>query len=71
VRETTIWWEGTYFSSLVFKVPRKCPLVLLIKICLREDKALGSEGSKVLGSGFYYKHRKEDEQGPYCGRSEF
>jgi hypothetical protein len=26
-----------------FKIPRQCPLVLLVEICLREHEALGSE----------------------------
>jgi hypothetical protein len=36
----------------VCKVSRLCPLVLSTGARLREGEALGSEGGKVLGSGF-------------------
>jgi hypothetical protein len=33
------------------KVPRPCPLVLLVKVDCRPNVVLGSEEGKVLGSG--------------------
>jgi hypothetical protein len=35
---------------LALKVPRQCPLVLLVEVRLREGKALGSQEGKELGS---------------------
>jgi hypothetical protein len=32
--------------SQVSKVPRQCPLALLVEVCLNEDKAVGSEKVK-------------------------
>jgi hypothetical protein len=41
-------WEGQkMFPAL--KVPRQCPLFLLVEVHLREGKALGSEKVKGLG----------------------
>lgn len=37
-------------KSLALNVPRQCPLVLLVVVRLRKDKALGSEESKESGS---------------------
>jgi hypothetical protein len=34
--------EKETFFSPVLKVPRQCPLVLLVEICLREGKAFGT-----------------------------
>jgi hypothetical protein len=43
-RDTTFKGVGArnIFSS-VLKVPRQCPFVLLIEVCLREGEALASE----------------------------
>jgi hypothetical protein len=40
---------------LALKVPRQCPFVLLVEVCLREDKALGSEKGRDLGFGLCYE----------------
>jgi hypothetical protein len=48
------------------KVPRQCPLVLLVEIHLREGNSLGSEKGKVLGSGFCCEEGREYDQGLYC-----
>jgi hypothetical protein len=45
-----------------FKVLRQCPFFLLIKLRLREGKALGSEEGKGLGSGLCCEQRKENEE---------
>jgi hypothetical protein len=45
------------FSAL--KVLRQYPLVLPVQVRLREDTALGSEESEVLGSGFSCEQKKE------------
>jgi hypothetical protein len=42
------------------KVPRQCPLILLVEVRLREGKALGSEKGEGLKCGLCY------EQGFYC-----
>jgi hypothetical protein len=55
---------------LALKVPMYCPFVLLVEVCLREDKALGSEKGKDLGSGICYERQREFEQGLYCICSE-
>jgi hypothetical protein len=34
------------------KVPRQCPLVLLVEVRFREGKALGSEKGKGFGINF-------------------
>jgi hypothetical protein len=39
--------KSKLFSS-VLKVPRQCPFVLLVEVCLRKGEALGSEEGKVL-----------------------
>jgi hypothetical protein len=39
-----------FFPTL--KVPRQCPLVFLVKICLSVSKALGSENGKGLKAEF-------------------
>jgi hypothetical protein len=49
--------KRNFFSSPVLKVCRQCPLLLVVEVCLREGKALGSkEKGKVslVGCGFYY-----------------
>jgi hypothetical protein len=51
---------GGHKNCLDLKVPRQCPLVLLIEVRLRKGKALGSERGKMLGCGLHY------EQGFYC-----
>jgi hypothetical protein len=33
----------------VLKFPRQCPLVLLVKISWKQDKALGSEKGSIFG----------------------
>jgi hypothetical protein len=38
----------------VLKVPRYCPLVLLVAVSLREGKALGSKKGKELECGLCY-----------------
>jgi hypothetical protein len=53
-------------NILVLKVPRQCPFVLLVEVCLRKGKALGSEEGKALGSGISYELKKEIEPGLYC-----
>jgi hypothetical protein len=41
VRDTTSkGWGGKKYFSPVLKVPRQCPLVLLVKARLREGEAL-------------------------------
>jgi hypothetical protein len=47
---------GTHFQAL--KVPRQCPLVLLVEVRLREGKA--------LGSGFHCEQMTGVEQGLCC-----
>jgi hypothetical protein len=51
------------FFSPALKVPRQCPLVLLIDVCLREDEALGSKKVKILLRGLGYEQRRETETG--------
>jgi hypothetical protein len=42
VRDTTFnGGGGEHFFPPVLKVPRQCPLVLLVEVCLRESKAFG------------------------------
>lgn len=42
------------------KVPKQCPLVLLVNVFCWQGKTLGSEGSSVMGSGlFRVQGRKE------------
>jgi hypothetical protein len=36
--------------TAALKVPRQCPLVVLVKAGCREGKALGSEEGKALGT---------------------
>jgi hypothetical protein len=55
--------DNNNFRAL--KVPRQCPLVLLVEVHLREGKALGSEKAKVLESGLCEARRKV-EQGLHC-----
>jgi hypothetical protein len=38
--------QETLFLSLVLKVPKQCPLVLLVEVLLREGEYLGSEKIK-------------------------
>jgi hypothetical protein len=53
-------WRGQkHFTAL--KVPRQCPLVLLVGVGLRKGKALGSEKGKMLGCGLSCDQRKEVE----------
>jgi hypothetical protein len=54
---TTIYW-GKLKIFLILKGPRHCPLVLSVKSCLREGKALGSV--------FYYEQMRVVEWGLYC-----
>jgi hypothetical protein len=42
----------------VLRVHRQCPLVILVKLRLRQGKALGSEEGKVSGSGHCYEQQK-------------
>jgi hypothetical protein len=51
VNDTTFKGGQKHFPAL--KVPRQCPLALLVEVCLRESKALGSEKVKLLGSGLF------------------
>jgi hypothetical protein len=46
-----------HFPAL--KVPRQCPLVLLVVVRLIEGRALGSEKGKELGRALCYEQRKE------------
>jgi hypothetical protein len=43
VRDTTFKRREKHFLSPILKVPRQCPLVLLVEVCLTEGEALGSE----------------------------
>jgi hypothetical protein len=54
--------RGKKFSP-VLKVPRQCPLVFLVDVSLREGKIVGSEKSKVSGSGLCYEQGREVEPG--------
>jgi hypothetical protein len=36
------------------KLPRHCPLMLLMKLCSRKGKAIGRDEGKELGSGIYH-----------------
>jgi hypothetical protein len=45
-----VYCENHTEHIIALKVPRQCPLVLLIEVRLREHKALGSEEGMVLGS---------------------
>jgi hypothetical protein len=49
-------WRIEMFPGLKF--PRQCPLVLLIKVGLREGKAFGSEKGKGVGWGLCYEQRR-------------
>jgi hypothetical protein len=42
-----------YVSAL--KIPRHCPLILLVEMRLTKGKALGSEDGKVLGIELCYE----------------
>jgi hypothetical protein len=62
VRDTT--FKGgleKHSSSPVLKIPRQCPLVLLVEENLRQGKALGSVKGKGFGCRLCYEHRREDE----------
>jgi hypothetical protein len=39
----------------VLEVPRQCPVVLLVKVCWKEDKELGREEEKALGHELSYE----------------
>jgi hypothetical protein len=52
-------------NILALKVPRQCPFVL-VEVCFRKGKALGSEEGKWLGSGVCFEQRKEVKPGLYC-----
>jgi hypothetical protein len=41
-RDITLKVGGKKHFSPVSKVPRQCPLVLLVEVCLRESKAFGT-----------------------------
>jgi hypothetical protein len=47
------------------KVPRQCPLVLLVEIRLKDGKALGSGKVQVSGYGICYEQRREFWDGIY------
>jgi hypothetical protein len=49
--------------SLVLKVPRQCPFVLLVEIRLRKGKGLRSEKVNVSGRGLCYEQNREVEPG--------
>jgi hypothetical protein len=51
--------KGGQTGFPTFQVPRQCSLFFLVDILLKEGKDLGSEGGKVLGSGFGYKQRRK------------
>jgi hypothetical protein len=61
-----VWGGRKTFSSAGMKVPRQCPLFLLVKVILREGKGLGSEKGKVLGCGVCHEQRREVELGLHC-----
>jgi hypothetical protein len=50
----------------VLKVPRQCPLTLVLEVQFGEGKALRSEEGNALGSELGYGQRKEVEQVLYC-----
>jgi hypothetical protein len=64
-RDTTIKGGARIFSP-VLKVPRQCPFVPLIEVCLKKGETLGKEEGKVLGCGIWYEQRREVEPGLYC-----
>jgi hypothetical protein len=45
------------------KVPRQCPLVLVVDVRLREGKSVGSEEGKGLGSGLCREQRNKLSRG--------
>jgi hypothetical protein len=49
--------EKVQRNVLVLKVPRQCPLVLLVEVCLREGEVSGSEADKGLGCGLSCEQR--------------
>jgi hypothetical protein len=55
---------NTTFNK-VLKVLRKCPLVLLVQLCLREGKALGSKKIQFYYNNFVMS-RGNVELGVYC-----
>jgi hypothetical protein len=57
VIDTTFNERGGKFTAT--KVPRQCPLVLLVKVVRREGKAFGTGEGNAMRSGA----RREDEQG--------
>jgi hypothetical protein len=48
------------------KVPRQCPLFLIVEVRFRDDKALGSEKDEGLGCGLCYEQRREIKLRLYC-----
>jgi hypothetical protein len=50
------------------KAHRHCPLVLLVKVDLKEGKALGNGKGKWLSIELCYERREEREKG-HCGLS--
>jgi hypothetical protein len=50
---------GRQKSFHKLKVPRQCPIFLLVEVRLKEGKVLGSEEGKGLGSGVYCEQRKQ------------
>jgi hypothetical protein len=46
--------EETFGIFPALKASRECPLLLDVKVCLREGKVFGSEEGAVMGSGLYY-----------------
>jgi hypothetical protein len=45
--------KGQKYS--VFRAPKQCPLMRLVKVGGRKGKVLGSEEGKTLGGGLYYE----------------
>jgi hypothetical protein len=58
--------NGRQKTVLTLKVPRQYPHILLVKVYLREGKALGSEGGKGVGGGRCLENNREFEHGLYC-----
>jgi hypothetical protein len=50
----------------VFKVPRQCPFVLLIEVCSRESKTLGSEEMKSYDVDLAMRRGEKLIRGFYC-----
>jgi hypothetical protein len=59
VRDTAVVGAEIFLQ----KVSRQWPLAVLLVVCLRKGKSLGSEAGKCLGSELCYEYRREVEEG--------